>query len=74
MGHKTQNHKTGVHKMTLKKLTAEQAQNFLSHERHTLRKLRREMEYTRNPTAVQSYIDFTRLSIICAKRGYMCFT
>ena len=52
--------------MTLKKLTAEEQQNFLAHERHTLRKLRREMEYTGNPTAVQGYIDFTRLSIICA--------
>ena len=60
--------------MTLKKLTAEERQIFLAHERHTLRKLRREMEYTRNPTAVQAYIDFARLSIICAKRGYMYIT
>ena len=59
--------------MTLKKLTADEQQKFLAHERHTLHKLRLEMEYTRNPTAVQDYIDFARLSIICAKRGYMCF-
>ena len=63
-----------VHKMTLKKLTAEEAQRFLAHERHNLRKLRQEMEYTRNPDTVQRYIDFSRLSIICEKRGYMYFT
>lgn len=57
--------------MTLKKLDAEQRRKLLEHERHTLRKLRREMEYTRNPGAVQSYIDFARQSITCAKRGYM---
>ena len=57
--------------MTLKKLTAEQAQDFLEYERHTLRKLRQEMEYTTRPFVVQGYIDYARLSIICAKRGYM---
>ena len=74
MGHHTQNHHTRVLKRYEEMVKAVQAEIGLSHERHTLRKLRREMEYTRNPTAVQSYIDFTRLSIICAKRGYMCFT
>ncbi len=59
--------------MTLQNLNEEDAKEFLAHERHILRRLRWEMEYTRNPTAVQDYIDFTRLSIICAKRGYMCF-
>lgn len=59
--------------MTLQKLTEEEAKEFLRHERHTLQKLRREMEYTTREFVVQSSIDFARLSIICAKRGYMCF-
>lgn len=57
--------------MTLRKLAAEEARDFLAHERRTLRKLRREMEHTTRPFVVQGYIDFARLSIICAKRGYM---
>ena len=57
--------------MMLKKLTTEQKMDYLAHQRRILHKLRQEMEYTRNPSAVQQYIDFARLSIICAKRGYM---
>lgn len=57
--------------MTLKKLTPEEARDFLAHERHVLRRLRQEMEHTTRPFAVQGYIDFSRLSIICAKHGYM---
>ncbi len=57
--------------MALKKLTAEQQRGYLAHQRHVLCKLRQEMEYTRNPGAVQRHIDFARISIICAKRGYM---
>ena len=55
----------------MKKLTPAEQQNYLDYQRHVLRKLRHEMQFTRNPDAVQRYIDFARLSIICAKRGYM---
>ncbi len=58
----------------MKKLTEDEEQDFIAYERHVLRKLRREMEYTRNPDAVQRHIDFTRISIICAKHGYMYST
>ena len=55
----------------MKKLTPAEQRNYLAYQRHVLRKLRHEMQFTRNPDAVQRYIDFARLSIICAKRGYM---
>ena len=53
--------------MMLKKLTTEQKMDYLAHQRRILHKLRQEMEYTRNPSAVQQYIDFARLSIIDRK-------
>ena len=55
----------------MKKLTPAEQRQYLEYQRHVLRKLRHEMKHTRNPTAVQRYIDFSRLSIICAKHGYM---
>lgn len=57
--------------MTATKMTAEISENLLIHERHTLHKLRTEERTTRNPDRLHEYICFTRLSIICAKHGYM---
>lgn len=54
------------------KLPSHTAQDILNYQRHTLRRLRSELAASRNPYAVRIYMDFARLSIICAKRGYMC--
>ena len=53
------------------KLQPKDAEKALTFYRRRLRKLRLEMQITRNPDAVQRYIDFARLEIICAKRGIM---
>ncbi len=42
----------------------------VAYAQHILQKLRREMEYTRRPDLVQDSIEFWRLCLICAKRGY----
>lgn len=52
------------------KLSPDDSRRYLLHQRRILQALRSELTTTRNPDAVLRYIDFARLSIICAKRGY----
>ena len=51
---------------TLFRLSDRQAQKELATQRH-----RAELADTRNPDTLRRYMEFNRLSIICAKRGYM---
>ena len=53
------------------KLSPDDMRRYLLYQRRVLQKLRRELASTQNPAAVLRYIDFARLSIICAKHGYM---
>jgi hypothetical protein len=57
--------------MTVTKLTAADADRYTKYQRHILHKLRAEEATTRNPDRLRDYTDFARLSIICARRGYM---
>lgn len=56
---------------TVTKLSPVDAVKYTAHQRHTLRLLRSEEATTRNPERLNDYIDFARLSIICARHGYM---
>ena len=53
------------------RLSPDDARRYLLHQRHILQALRSELTTTRNPATALRYIYFARLSIICAKRGYM---
>ena len=53
---------------TLFRLSDRQAQKELATQR---RYMQRHLADTRNPDALRRYMEFNRLSIICAKRGYM---
>ena len=56
---------------TLFRLPAHQAQKELAMQRRYMQRHRVELADTRNPDALRRYMEFNRLSIICAKRGYM---
>jgi hypothetical protein len=56
---------------TLFRLSDRQAQKELATQRRYMQCHRAELADTRNPDALRRYMEFNRLSIICAKRGYM---
>lgn len=53
------------------KLTPRSAQKELATQRRYMQRHRAELSGTRNPDTLRRYMEFNRLSIICAKRGYM---
>lgn len=53
------------------KLTPRSAQKELAQQRRYMQRHRAELAGTRNPDTLRRYMEFNRLSIICAKRGYM---
>ncbi len=55
---------------TLFRLSDRQAQKELATQRRDTQR-HRQLADTRNPDALRRYMEFNRLSIICAKRGYM---
>ena len=56
---------------TLVRLSDRQAQKELAMQRRCIQRHRAELAYTRNPDALLRYMEFNRLEIICAKRGYL---
>lgn len=56
---------------TLFRLSDRQAQKELATQRRYMQRHRAELADTRNPDTLRRYMEFNRLSIICAKRGYM---
>ena len=56
---------------TLVRRADRQAQKERATQRRSLQRHRAELADTRNPDALRRYMEFNRLSIICAKRGYM---
>ena len=56
---------------TLFHLSDRQAQKELATQRRYMQRHRSELADTRNPDTLRRYMEFNRLSIICAKRGYM---
>lgn len=56
---------------TVFRLSDRQAQKQLAAQRRYMQMHRAEMRTTRNPDALRRYMEFNRLAIICAKRGYM---
>ena len=56
---------------TLLRLSYRQAQKELSTQRRYMQRHRSELADTRNPDALRRYMEFNRLAIICAKRGYL---
>lgn len=56
---------------TLFRLSDRQAQKELATQRRYMQRHRAELADTRNPDALRRYMEFNRLSIICAKRGYI---
>jgi hypothetical protein len=55
----------------LTKLTPIEAADEIIYQRHIIQKLRREMTCTRRPDLVQNGIDYARLALKCARRGYL---
>lgn len=53
------------------KLAPRNAQKELAQQRRNLQRLSNEYATTSSPDAVRRYMDYARLAIICAKRGYM---
>jgi hypothetical protein len=53
------------------KLTPRSAQKELAQQRRNLQRLSNEYATTSKPDAVRHYMNYARLAIICAKRGYM---
>lgn len=56
---------------TLCRLSANQAKKELARQRRYMQCHRAMLADTRNPDALRRYMEFNRLAIICAKRGYM---
>lgn len=56
---------------TLYRLSANQAKKELARQRRYMQRHRAELADTRNPDTLRRYMEFNRLAIICAKRGYM---
>lgn len=56
---------------TAVKLAPPSAQKELAQQRRNLQRLSNEYATTSSPDAVRRYMDYARLAIICAKRGYM---
>lgn len=56
---------------TAVKLAPRSAQKELAQQRRNLQRLSNECATTSSPDAVRRYMDYARLAIICAKRGYM---
>lgn len=56
---------------TTVKLAPRSAQKELAQQRRNLQRLSNEYTTTSNPDAVRRYMNYARLAIICAKRGYM---
>lgn len=56
---------------TAVKLAQRSAQKELAQQRRILQRLSNEYATTSNPDAVRHYMNYARLAIICAKRGYM---
>lgn len=56
---------------TAVKLAPRSAQMELAQQRRNLQRLSNEYATTSSPDAVRRYMDYARLAIICAKRGYM---
>lgn len=56
---------------TLCRLSANQAKKELARQRRYMQRQRAELADTRNLGTLRRYMEFTRLAIICAKRGYM---
>ena len=56
---------------TAVKLAPRSAQKELAQQRRNLQRLSNEYATTSSPDAVRRYMDYARLAIICAKRGYM---
>lgn len=57
--------------MTITRLNQKSAAKYAAYQQHILKKLRAEESFTREPERMQPYLEFARISIICAKRGYM---
>ncbi len=55
----------------LAKLTPIETASEIIYQWHIIQKLRREMKYTRRPDLVQNGIDYARLALKCARRGYL---
>ena len=53
------------------KLAPRSAQKELAQQRRNLQRLSNEYATTSSPDAVRRYMDYARIAIICAKRGYM---
>lgn len=53
------------------KLAPRSAQKELAQQRRNLQRLSNEYATTSSPDAVSRYMDYARIAIICAKRGYM---
>lgn len=56
---------------TLLRMSDRQAQKELAMRRRYMQRHRAELADTRNPDALRRYMEFNRLAIICAKRGYL---
>ena len=56
---------------TVFRLPAFQAQKELARQRCYMQRHRAELADTRSPDTLRRYMEFNRLAIICAKRGYM---
>lgn len=56
---------------TAVKLAPRSAQKELAQQRRNLQRLSNEYATTSSPDAARRYMDYARLAIICAKRGYM---
>ena len=56
---------------TLYRLSANQAKKELARQRRYMQCHRAMLAHTRNLGTLRRYREFTRLAIICAKRGYL---
>lgn len=56
---------------TLLRLSDRQAQKELATQRRYMQRHRAELSDARSPDALLRYMEFNRLAIICAKRGYL---
>ena len=56
---------------TIFRLSAYQAQKELATHRRYMQRHRAELADTNNPDNLRRYMEYNRLSIVCAKRGYM---